>query len=83
MICMPHRVKVFIADPSSIKFQLDGDGAARIDQNSDLVVRLGDHEVRQLRPIIYQDWDGSRHFKEKRQERATVCCRSSSKMKLC
>jgi uncharacterized repeat protein (TIGR01451 family) len=50
------------ADAGAIQFELGGAEATRIDENGDLIVRLADTEVRQLRPVVYQDWDGSRHF---------------------
>jgi uncharacterized repeat protein (TIGR01451 family) len=50
------------AEASRIQLQLEGADAARIDEKGDLVVKAGDAEVRQLQPIAYQDWGGSRHF---------------------
>jgi uncharacterized repeat protein (TIGR01451 family) len=50
------------ADASRIQLQLDGADAERVDENGDLIVRVADSEIRQLRPVVYQEWDGRRHF---------------------
>ncbi|MDQ1591762.1 MAG: hypothetical protein QOG71_2389 [Pyrinomonadaceae bacterium] len=53
-IVAPH------ANPARINFALSGGRGLRIDANGDLIMRVGDGEVRQHRPIIYQEIDGSR-----------------------
>jgi len=47
---------------SRIQLELNGADALRIDDNGDLVVRVGDGEMRQVRPLVYQDWPDGRHF---------------------
>jgi uncharacterized repeat protein (TIGR01451 family) len=54
------------ADVSRIHFKVDGAHATHIDSNGDLIVRLADVELRQLRPVVYQDRDDGRHFLEGR-----------------
>ena len=48
------------ANPSRIGFSLSGGRDLRIDARGDLVLRVGDGEVRQQRPFIYQEIDGER-----------------------
>lgn len=48
------------ASPSVIALQFAGGRAPRIAANGDLVLAVGDSEIRQLRPVIYQDVDGTR-----------------------
>jgi uncharacterized protein (TIGR03437 family) len=43
------------ADPSKIRLRFDGEGALRKDLNGDLVLKLGDTEVRNHKPVIRQD----------------------------
>src|ERR1700687_1780520 len=50
------------ADVGRIQLQLQGANALRVDRSGDLLVQLEDSEVRQLRPVVYQDWGGRRHF---------------------
>lgn len=50
------------SDPGRIQLQLEGARRARIEPSGDLAVQLADSEIRQLRPVVYQDWDDRRHF---------------------
>jgi uncharacterized repeat protein (TIGR01451 family) len=49
-------------DGSRIQFDVEGADAQRIDDNGDLVLRVAGAELRQLRPIVYQEWGEGRHF---------------------
>jgi len=48
------------ADPDTIAFAFDGADALDVDTNGDLIVRTRAGDVRQLRPVIYQDVAGER-----------------------
>jgi hypothetical protein len=49
------------ADPAQIAFTLGDSHKARLDQaTGDLIVSLGDRELRLLRPVTYQEKNGSR-----------------------
>jgi uncharacterized repeat protein (TIGR01451 family) len=50
------------AEERRIRFELNGAGAARVDEDGNLIIDLGGAEVRQSRPVVYQDWDHRRHF---------------------
>ncbi len=50
------------ADVGRIQLRLDGARAERVDANGDLIARSLNAEVRQLRPVVYQDWEDGRHF---------------------
>jgi uncharacterized repeat protein (TIGR01451 family) len=50
------------ADTRLIQLELDGADAVRVNANGDLIARVGDAELRQLRPVVYQDWEDGRHF---------------------
>jgi len=50
------------ADLHRIRFELQGATAMEIGENGDLVAQTLGGTIRQLRPIVYQDWNGSRHF---------------------
>jgi len=50
------------ADLSRIRFHFDGADAERVDQNGELILRVANAEVRQSRPMVYQDWGDGRHF---------------------
>lgn len=47
-------------DPAVVKFQVNGADRIKIDAHGDLEVRLKGREVRQHKPIIYQEIDGVR-----------------------
>lgn len=50
------------ADPRRIKLQVEGAQALSVDGNGDLLVKVQERTVRQLRPVIYQAAaDGRRH----------------------
>jgi len=48
------------ADPKQIRLKFDGTNRVRIDQQGDLVVRLGKNEYRHKKPVVYQDVAGKR-----------------------
>ena len=48
------------ADPSDIKLGFDGIEALSVDDAGDLVLKSGGAEIRQHRPVIYQEADGGR-----------------------
>jgi uncharacterized protein (TIGR03437 family) len=48
------------ANPRAIKLSIDGAEKIRIDKNGDLILRLGARELRQHKPIVYQDVNGDR-----------------------
>lgn len=48
------------ADPHQIRLRFDGTERIRIDQSGDLVLTVKGGEVRQHRPVVYQDVAGSR-----------------------
>lgn len=48
------------ADPGQISLRIEGADAVRVDENGDLVLKVGGEEVRQHRPVIYQERDGNR-----------------------
>lgn len=48
------------ADASQIRLSLDGARSARVDARGDLVLETPSGEVRQQRPVIYQERDGRR-----------------------
>ena len=50
------------ADVGRIQLRFDGAASERVDDNGDLVMRLADAEVRQFRPVVYQEWDNGRHL---------------------
>lgn len=54
------------ADPDVIKLGLDGAERLEIDPAGDLVVSLGDREVRLCRPVSYQEVGGARQEVESR-----------------
>lgn len=48
-------------DPASIKLSIDGPQNAKIDHNTgDLILETGAGEIRQLKPIVYQETDNGR-----------------------
>jgi uncharacterized repeat protein (TIGR01451 family) len=49
-------------DRRRIQLELDGADALRIDDSGELIARVGGGEVRQARPIVYQEWADGRHF---------------------
>jgi len=48
------------ADPRAIRMQFDGVDSLRLDSAGNLVLRAGAGELRQHRPIVYQERDGVR-----------------------
>ena len=48
------------ADPAAIALSYAGTDEIRLDANGDLVLRLDDEEIRQTRPVAYQDVGGTR-----------------------
>jgi hypothetical protein len=48
------------ADPGAIRLQFDGVDNLRLDSAGNLVLRAGAGELRQHRPIVYQERDGAR-----------------------
>lgn len=48
------------ADPQSIALQFDGAQGLQVARNGDLVLQLPSGEVRQHRPVVYQERDGRR-----------------------
>jgi hypothetical protein len=47
-------------DPGTIALRFEGARELSIDDRGDLVLRLGDGEIRQPKPVIYQETDGAR-----------------------
>ncbi len=54
------------ADPRAIRLQVDRATRARISANGDLLLKRGEVEVTQRKPVMYQDIDGERHAVEGR-----------------
>ncbi|HEY3025348.1 MAG TPA: PQQ-dependent sugar dehydrogenase [Pyrinomonadaceae bacterium] len=54
------------ADPSLIRFALGGEAHPRISVEGDLIVRTSAGEVREHKPVIYQEVDGARQTIEGR-----------------
>jgi len=48
------------ADPSAIAVAVEGADGARLTPEGDLVVRAGSAEIRQSKPVLYQEIDGAR-----------------------
>ncbi len=48
------------ADPKRIRLAVDG-AVTRIDSNGELVLGIVGGEVRMLKPVVYQQWNGQRH----------------------
>jgi Beta-propeller repeat len=48
------------ADPNAIKLDFDGVEQIRLDEGGDLVLNTGGGEVRQTKPVTYQEVDGRR-----------------------
>jgi hypothetical protein len=48
------------ADPAAIRMQFDGVDSLHLDSAGNLVLRAGAGELRQHRPIVYQERDGAR-----------------------
>ena len=46
------------ADPSAVALQIEGADYVRVDDNGDLVLQVGDAEIRQHKPVIYQEVRG-------------------------
>jgi uncharacterized protein (TIGR03437 family) len=49
------------ADPSRIRLRVEGAQGLRVDDAGDLVIATAGGELRQHRPIVYQEIDGQRH----------------------
>ncbi|HWQ32051.1 MAG TPA: SBBP repeat-containing protein [Blastocatellia bacterium] len=54
------------ADPKQIQLAFDGAESLRIDENGDLVLSVAGSEVRQHKPVVYQEANGSRQIIEGR-----------------
>ena len=52
-----HFIVAPRADPSQIRLRIEGADDMRIDAGGDLAIRLGNHEVRQRKPRLYQGAD--------------------------
>lgn len=50
------------ANPGAIRLQPQGAKGTRIERGGDLVGEVAGSEIRQYRPIAYQDWNGHRHL---------------------
>ena len=50
------------ADPAKISFALEGATSMRLANSGDLVLALQDAEVRQLKPMVYQEMNGARRL---------------------
>ncbi|HLP76497.1 MAG TPA: SBBP repeat-containing protein, partial [Candidatus Paceibacterota bacterium] len=48
------------ANPDQVAFRIEGADCVRIDARGDLVLAIGSEEIRQHRPVIYQDVNGVR-----------------------
>jgi uncharacterized protein (TIGR03437 family) len=48
------------ADPRAIRLEFAGHDTARIDRNGDLLLMAGGYELRQHKPVVYQEADGRR-----------------------
>ncbi len=59
-IVSPHT------DPRNIKINFAGVTRLRIDRNGELVMKVNGGEIRQHRPVVYQEIDGQRHAVESR-----------------
>jgi len=53
-VLQPH------ASPDRISFRIEGADKVRVDKNGDLVLTVGGEEVRQHKPVIYQEIGGAR-----------------------
>jgi uncharacterized repeat protein (TIGR01451 family) len=54
------------ADPTQIAMSFEGAESVQLDPNGDLVLRVSGGDVRQHRPVVYQDVDGARRVVEGR-----------------
>jgi uncharacterized protein (TIGR03437 family) len=54
------------ADPRAIRLEFAGQDKARIDSAGDLVLMAGGHELRQHKPVVYQERNGRRETVEGR-----------------
>ena len=50
--------------PKAIRLQFDGVDGMRLDRTGDLVLRAANGEIRQHRPVVYQEGAGGRHAVE-------------------
>jgi len=48
------------ANPTHIAFRIEGADSVRIDRNGELVIKVAGEQIRQHRPVIYQDQLGKR-----------------------
>ncbi|MGB7924147.1 MAG: SBBP repeat-containing protein [Pyrinomonadaceae bacterium] len=49
-------------DPGVIKLKFEGASNLEVNQEGDLVLRIAGEELRQLKPVIYQEMDGARQM---------------------
>src|SRR5215510_7615663 len=49
-------------DPRAIKLTFDGAKKISVDANGDLILRLAEGELRQLKPVVYQEVKGARRM---------------------
>src|SRR5215475_3037732 len=54
------------ADPRAIKLSFDGAKKISVDANGDLILKLAEGQLRQLKPVVYQDVKGARRTVEGR-----------------
>lgn len=70
------------ADPRAIELGFEGVDALRIDDNGDLILSAGDGEMRQHKPVIYQEVDGARRSVDGsyaiRNPQSAICNRTVS-----
>jgi len=52
------------ADPRTIRLQFEGADQLRIDENGDLVLKVGKAEIRERKPVAYQDMPEGRVVRE-------------------
>src|SRR5262249_56700778 len=50
------------ARPDAISFRVEGADEVRMDRAGNLVVKIGAEEIRQHKPVIYQNVRGVRHY---------------------
>jgi hypothetical protein len=49
------------SDPRVIQFSFEGAEAIRLSHHGDLILTVGGSDLRQLKPVVYQEVDGVRH----------------------
>lgn len=60
------------ANVASLAFEVNGAESVRVEADGDLVMRVGGRELRQHRPVAYQDVDGRRKEVESRYQLAAA-----------